>query len=250
MIDIREQENQKGGFTPPEGDRVLSAPQALALLQFSKQALYKFVEVGRIPAFYWGNGFTKLYPRNPDLPIDELSSSNLVFLESTIKEYLKNHPVVGKGLEYQFHGEELEETVKAGQDMINKQGFVVIKDLFALVRKHYGKNNTVALPAIMRLIDEHGWPLPTWEQEAIDDLLREGRRILEEQGTVKRKLLSLYMYERHQWDNRHYPIIAYVANREGWPMPPALEKYAQKRRDGRVIRHKPHPQQAAKTNFE
>jgi len=230
---------QKAIHEEPQGEEPQGTPifarEAWELLGITREAFYRQVSRGTFQAYFWGDNFTKLYPQNPE---DRNKQNFKVFYKEHILEHMAKHPLIGEGDEYTFTHEDREAVIETVQAQMEAQGYVELRKL-RLLMTHRNKSNAIALPAILAIIDEHGWPLEEHEQADIDALLAKGRSLLAQYGYVSRTQLWQYMRGEHHKNTLFYPVIGYIAEREHWPLEPGQEGYAQKRREGSIQRRKP-----------
>jgi hypothetical protein len=215
---------------------ILKAREAWKRLGISRQALYKQVKNGNIPAYIITDGFTRLEPRDPNI---HNKTDPILFLEADIIKYAEDHPVIGQGEHYEMTEADRAFLLEKAREERRPDGTISLQKLAAHARRKLKKDNTVAIPEAFALIDELGWPLVPEEQKEIDDILEKGNELIEKSGYVRRTTLFEHMQQTHGKGTRYYPVVAYVSEREHWPMDPAREKLAHQRRAGKVHRHMP-----------
>ncbi|HEX2614872.1 MAG TPA: hypothetical protein VHL10_05215 [Nitrososphaera sp.] len=222
---------------------VIRASDAAARLKIKRQAFYSHVQNGTFQAYAWDDTFTHLIPLAPGA----IDPKNLkVFYLEDIERYARLHPVIGTGALHDLTEDEEEMVIEDAEQQLADLGYVSHNRL-RIRMSHEGLRATESLPGIMQLIDENEWPLAPNEQEEIDELIKEGERLKAKHGYVTRSDLIKFM-KQFKKSSPYYPVIRHVANREGWPMPPNTESYAQQRRAGRVYRHKPRQRRDTSSN--
>lgn len=223
----------------PESMTVLKTEEACKMLKISKASLYKKVRAGDIPAYVWGQNYKYLRGRDPKnyKASDQDRTEPMVFFLSDIQDYLRLHPDIADEAhrldedDLAYLREQVQEDWLAHETVSYKR---VLRRTTRRMQKHY----TVLIPAILQIVEQEHWSLE--EREDIDHIVEKGRELLARHGYVQRTALFDYMLTIHKKNTRFYPVVAYVARRESWPLEsPALEKTQQMRLDGHVNRHRP-----------
>jgi hypothetical protein len=220
------------------GREVLRRKEVCDLLGITRPALNDKINRKTIQSYVFVDGYKKLLPVGPG---EVGRDQERVFLGEEIRAYIAEHPVVGKTPQYNIDEDDRTAIMTEAELSIATTGAVSIQQLKLMMNKRR-KRPSASLPFIMSLIDENRWPLDARERAEIDDMLKEGTRLYTRDGYVRRRDLAVYMHEKYGKSDQFYPILAYCANRAGWPMDENSEKIAAKRRAGRLNRHlaKPH----------
>lgn len=221
------------------GREILSRKEVCELLGISRPALNDKINRFTIQSYVYTDGRRKLVAVGPH---EVGRDQERVFLGEEIRAYIDAYPVVGKTPAYDIDDDDRQAIIETAQRQLEANGAVSIHELKLMMNKRK-KRPAASLPVIMRMIDERRWPLVNQEQGEIDDLLQYGAALYREHHFVRRRDLAVYMHERYGKSDQYYPVLAYVANREGWPMDENSEKIAAKRRAGRLYRHLSKPRQ-------
>jgi hypothetical protein len=219
------------------GRRILRRREVCDMLGITRPALNDKINRETIQSYIFVDNYRKLQAVGPH---EVGRDQERVFLAEEIEEYIAAHPVVGKTPAYDIDDDDRAAIMKEAQYQIGLLGTVRIQSLKLMMNKRH-KRPSASLPVIMQMIDENRWPLFSVEQAEIDDLIAEGRRLNEEHGYVRRRELSKFMHDQYKKGDQYYSVIAYIANREAWPMEENAEKIAAKRRAGRLNRHVARP---------